>query len=80
MVCLLDLKKNEIIIHYCNVYKNITIMLILLFAYQKMMGTLLFISLLPCLHMVLLLILDFIITIIFGQQGVQQLPEDQQEQ
>ena len=55
-------------------------MLILLFAYQKMMGTLLFISLLPCLHMVLLLILDFIITIIFGQQGVQQLPEDQQEQ
>jgi len=59
-------KKNEIIIHYCNVYKNITIMLVLLFAYQKMILALLLISLLPCLHMVLLLILDFIVTIVFG--------------
>jgi hypothetical protein len=47
-------------------------MLVLLFAYQKMILTLLLISLLPCLHMVLLLILDFIVTIVFGQQEEQQ--------
>ena len=55
-------------------------MLVLLFAYQKMMFTLLFISLLPCLHMILLLTLDFIVTIIFGQQEVQQVQQLQEEQ
>jgi hypothetical protein len=50
-------------------------MLILIFAYQKMMLALLFITLLPCLHMFLLLTLDFIVTLVFGQQGVQQALE-----
>jgi hypothetical protein len=47
-------------------------MTVLLFAYQKMFLTLLFISLLPCFHMMLLLIIDFIVTIVFGQQEEQQ--------
>jgi len=70
-------KKNEIIIHYCNVYKNITIMLVLLFTYQKITFALLFITLLPCLHMLLLLIMDFIVTLVFGEQGEQQALEAQ---
>jgi hypothetical protein len=50
-------------------------MLVLLFAYQKIMLALLFITVLPCLHILLLLIMDFIITIVFGQQGEQQVLE-----
>jgi hypothetical protein len=46
-------------------------MIVLLFTYQKMLLALLFITLLPCLHIILLLIMDFIVTIIFGQQGAQ---------
>jgi hypothetical protein len=52
-------------------------MLILIFAYQKMMLALLFITLLPCLHMLLLLIMDFIVTLVFGEQGEQQALEAQ---
>jgi len=48
---------------------------VLVLTYQKMILTLLFITLLPCLHMLLLLIMDFIVTLIFGQQGEQQALE-----
>jgi hypothetical protein len=47
-------------------------MSLLILTYQKMLLALLFITLLPCLHMLLLLIMDFIVTIVFGQQGEQQ--------
>ena len=48
---------------------------VLVLTYQKMILALLFITLLPCLHMLLLLIMDFIVTLIFGEQGEQQAKE-----
>ena len=55
-------------------------MLVLLFTYQKMILSLLFITLLPFLHIFLVLILDFIVTIVFGQQQVQEAQQAQEEQ
>ena len=55
-------------------------MFVLLFAYHKMMFAFLFIILLPCLHMFVLLVLDFIVTIVFGHQRVQQQVQQLEEQ